>query len=115
MVPAATVESSPRRTTRAPSAAPAGGPQARRSGRCSRPPCWRAASASRLERLQQRFDVLDVAVGETVALREMGDERRQPSPEQPIEQAARFLRDIILARDRRTIEGAAGGPPPSHE
>src|SRR3546814_9922861 len=63
-----------------------------------------AGRRSLLEILQQRLDLVDIVVGQRVALGEMRDQRRQPATEQPVHQPPRFARDIAVARDQRAIE-----------
>src|SRR3546814_20375518 len=69
-----------------------------------RRPRLSAGRRSRLEILQQRLDLVDIVVGQRVALGEMRDQRRQPATEQPVHQPPRYARDIAVARDQRAIE-----------
>src|SRR3546814_8434602 len=67
-----------------------------------------AGRRSLLEILQQRLDLVDIVVGQRVALGEMRDQRRQPATEKPVHQPPRFARDIAVAREQRQIQVTPG-------
>src|SRR5262249_43159800 len=64
----------------------------------------RTSSAVTVQPLYEAVQLLDLLPAEALALRELSDEGGDPPAEQPVDEVAAFLKDVVLAGDQRTVE-----------